>query len=94
MANNKLKLNPDKTEFIFFGSPSQRKALESAFPVNILGNMISPVKSAKNLGVIFDANFDFSKHVSAVCSSCYYYISDFSRIRKNLSKSTAAILMP
>ena len=92
MTNNKLKLNPDKTEFMLFGSPSQRKTLQSIFPVNILGNMISPVESAKNLGVIFDAEFNFSKHVSAVCSSCYYHIRDFSRIRKHLSKSTATVL--
>ena len=84
MTNNKLKLNPNKTEFMPFGSPSQRKTLQSIFPVNILENMISPVESAKNLGIIFDAEFNFSKHVSAICSSCYYHIRDFSRIRKHI----------
>ena len=63
MSSNKLKLNPDKTEFILFGTPAQRKKLESFFPVNILGNSLSPAKFAKNLGVTFDADFTFKKHV-------------------------------
>ena len=92
MCSNKLKLNPDKTEFILFGSISQRKALQSIFPVDILGNKLVPSDSAKNLGVIFDSDFSFSKHVSAVCSSCFYHIRDFGRIRKHLSRSTATVL--
>ena len=37
LSANKLKLNPDKTEFIIFGSRIQEK-LNKSFPVNILGN--------------------------------------------------------
>ena len=62
------------------------------FPVNILGNNICPSDSDKNLGVVFDSKFSFSKHVSAVCSSCYYHISDFSRVRCHLSKPIATVL--
>ena len=40
LSTNKLKLNPDKTEFIVFGSKSQREKLNHSFPVNILGNLI------------------------------------------------------
>ena len=39
LCTNKLKLNPDKTEFIVFGSKSQREKLNHSFPVNILGNL-------------------------------------------------------
>ena len=45
MALNKLKLNPDKTEFIVFGSTSQRASLKSIFPVDILGNSLEPSHS-------------------------------------------------
>ena len=37
MAANKLKLNPDKTEFILIGSKYSRKQLHSLFPLIFLG---------------------------------------------------------
>ena len=36
MGNNKLKLNPDKTEFIVIGDDEIRSSLKSSFPVNFL----------------------------------------------------------
>ena len=44
MFTNKLKLNPDKTEFILIGSPKNHKQLLPHFPINILGNQVSPAK--------------------------------------------------
>ena len=89
MNSNKLKLNADKTEFILFGSDTQRSKLSHIFPINILGNMLSPVDKVRNLGVVFDAAFTFSPQVSSICSSCYYQIRDLTRIRRFLNKSTA-----
>ena len=92
MNTNKLKLNPDKTEFIVFGSKRHRSQLSHLFPVEILGNDISPVEKVKNLGVIFDASLKFSSQISAICSSSFYHIRDFARIRRFLDKSTAISL--
>ena len=89
MNDNKLKLNPDKTEFIVFGTESQRSKLAQHFPVHILGNDIHPVNKVRNLGVIFDSSFKFSAHISSVCSSCSYLIRDFARIRRYLDKNTS-----
>ena len=41
MSTSKLKLNPDKTEFIIFGSKKQRDKLKGGFPINIMGILIS-----------------------------------------------------
>ena len=54
---SKLKLNPEKTEFIVFGSKAQRQKISSYFPVSILGSLLCPVDSVRNLGVWFDADF-------------------------------------
>ena len=54
---NKLKLNPDKTEFIF-GSKMCGKCNKS-YSVNILGNFLSPAEAVRNLGVWFDSDFSF-----------------------------------
>ena len=51
---SKLKLNPDKTEFILFGSKKQRERLNVCFLIDILGNPLHPTKSVRNLGVWFD----------------------------------------
>ena len=40
LCTNELRLRPGKTEFIVFGSRSQRKKLNHSFPMNILGNVI------------------------------------------------------
>ena len=57
MSLSKLKLNPEKTEFIVFGSKAQLLKISSHFPVSILGSLLHPVDSVRNLGVWFDADF-------------------------------------
>ena len=89
MGANKLKLNPDKTEFILFGSKRQRDKLSSCFPVDILGSMLCPTDKVKNLGVVFDSGFTFSSHVASVCRQCFIGIRDFRRIRRHLTKDAA-----
>ena len=54
MSTNKLKLNPDKTEFLLIGNERQRSKYVSMFPIELLGVKTNPAKSARNLGVIFD----------------------------------------
>ena len=47
MLTKKLKLNPDKTELILIGSKNNRKQLLPHFPINKLGNQVSPAQSVK-----------------------------------------------
>ena len=55
MGNNKFKLNPDKMEFIVIGDDQIRSSLKSSFPVSLLGNIMVPAESVKNLGAILGA---------------------------------------
>ena len=89
LSTNKLKLNPDKTEFIVFGSKSQREKLNQSFPVNILGNLISPIDAVRNLGVWFDSDFSFSCHVMKVCKACFAHVRDLKRLRGHLTHEAA-----
>ena len=79
MSENKLKLNPDKTEFIVFGAKDRHKWLSDSFPVNILGNCLSPADVVRNLGVLFDAKFCFTNHVNSVIKSFSLFRSLSSR---------------
>ena len=90
MVGVKLKLNPEKTEFI--GQKATRKLLASNFPVPFLQNNISPSVEVKNLGVTFDSDNSFDNHVAKVCRACYYHLRDLRRIHKFLSDETAILL--
>ena len=89
MSASKLKLNPDKTEFILFCSKKQRERLNVCFPINILGNPLHPTESVRILGVWFDCDFSFSKHVQNVCKSCFIQLRDFRNIRQFLTQDAA-----
>ena len=92
MSTKKRKLNPDKTEFLLIGNERQRSRCLSMFPIELLGVETYPAKSARNLGVIFDKNFNFRSYMSAICSSCIYHIRDIRRIRRHLDLDIAKLL--
>ena len=94
MWGNKLKLNPDKMEFLLIGHEQQRSLPCSQFIFWVCDRTTS-AKAVLNLGVIFDTNFSFRSHVSAVCRagrSCHYHIRDLRRIRHYLSFDSAKLL--
>ena len=62
------------------------------FPINILGNQVSPAQSVRNLGVVFDSNFNFSNHVSQVIKSTRVHARDLYRIRPLLDLNTSVLL--
>lgn len=89
MTCSKLKLNPNKTEFILIGTKTQRDKVSTFFPVSLLDNETYPTHTAKNLGVVFDESFNFKNHVSQICKTSFYHIRDLRRIRRHLSLPTA-----
>ena len=92
MSTNKLKLNPDKTEFLLIENERQQSKYLSMFAIELLGVETYPAKSTHNLGVIFDKHFNFCSHISAICSSCIYHIRNLLRIRRHLDLDSAKLL--
>ena len=86
-----LKLNPDKTEFIIFGSHAQLKKLYPYLPVRIFGNFMHPTVVVKNLGVWFDASFSFADHVCNMCKTCFFQIHDLRWDRQYLTDEAAIL---
>ena len=93
MSSNKLKLNPDKPEFLLIENERQWSNYLSLFTIELYDAKINPAKSARNLGVIFDRNCTFRSRVSAVCSSCFYYAWALQRIRHHLDLDSAKLLL-
>ena len=92
MTTNKLKLSPEKTEFLLIGHERQRLKYFSTFPITLLRSEIRPSKTAKNLGIVFDENFNFRTHINNVCKLSYYHIRDLRRIRKHSDLDQAKCL--
>ena len=81
-----------KTEFILFGSKKQRERLNACFPIDIFGNPLHPTESVRNLGVWFDSDFSFSKHVQNVCKGSFSQLRDFRHIRQFLTQDAAVLV--
>ena len=84
-----MQLNPEKTEFIVFGSKAQCQKISSHFPVSILCSLLHPVDSVRNLGLWFDAQFSFSEHVKRTCKACFLQMRDLHRIRQYFTPEVA-----
>ena len=89
MESSKLKLNPDKPNLIISGTKQQRNRVINHFPVKLFGSDTFPSDTVRNLGVVFDSDFNFHQYISQVCKSCFYHIRDLRRIRRHISISTA-----
>ena len=79
MKSNFLKLNPNKTVFL----PISRSNPHTNYlPLKLNeSTLIPPSKSARNLGVVFDCNLNFRKHISALRKSCFYELKRLTTVR-------------
>ena len=89
MSSRKLKLNPDKSEFLLIGSKVQGEKFSTCFPARLLAQEVPPSPSARNLGIVFDSALNFKSHISGISRACYYHIRDMRRIRRFLTPSVA-----
>ena len=92
MAENFLKLNDDKTEFLILGTCEQLKKL-SQTTLHIGESEIKPTDSARNIGAIFDSNMNMEKHVDTICKSAWYHLRRIGSIRKYLDLASTKTLI-
>ncbi|KAK3522884.1 hypothetical protein QTP86_006343 [Hemibagrus guttatus] len=90
MTAHQLKLNPSKTELLIIpGDPSPAQDLA----ISLSNSMISPIASARNLGVTMDNQLSFSSHVTNVTRSCRFLLYNIRRIRPFLSTQATQVLV-
>ena len=92
MLSNKLKINDSKTEFLILGSKHQLEKV-TVQGVKVGEKTIAPVKSVRNLGVIFDENLAMDKHISKVCSTAYFHLHNIKSIRKYLTQEAICTII-
>ena len=93
LAENHLKLNDEKTEFVVIGQKHEMDKIGKEPSIRIGESTIQATQHAKNNGAMIDANMDMKMHVSHVARSCYYHLRNIAHIRQNISDDAAATLV-
>jgi len=92
MSSNFLSFNSSKTEFLIFGLPQQFSKLNTPTIYQPNNVILSPVDSARKLGVIFDKHLSFAQHISSISKSCFLNIRYLRRIRNITNQTTACTI--
>ena len=87
MAANHLKLNTDKTEVLFVGTPAQLKKVQVE-SIQVGESKIKPSVEVRNIGAYFASDMSLRKHVTKVCQASYYHLRNIQKIKRYLSKDT------
>ncbi len=57
------------------------------------GCSLDSSSSARNLGVLFDSNLSFDRHISSICKTELFHLKNISKLRPMLSMSNAEMLI-
>uniref|UniRef100_A0A3B3CU78 Reverse transcriptase domain-containing protein n=1 Tax=Oryzias melastigma TaxID=30732 RepID=A0A3B3CU78_ORYME len=89
MAANFLKLNKDKTEIMIIGPEADRE--RARLKCQNFGMDVT--SSAKNLGVVFDADLNFKQHILNVTKTAFFHLKNIAKVLPFLTRSSAEILI-
>ncbi|XP_058477750.1 uncharacterized protein LOC131448934, partial [Solea solea] len=90
MSDHHLKLNLDKTEFLFLpgkGSPT------TDLTITLDNSVVTPSHTAKNLGVTLDDHLSLTANIAATARSCRYMLHNIRRIRPLLTQKAPQVLV-
>ena len=85
MSSNRLRLNADKTQFIWLGTSHSLNLLQiNSIPVNDVVN---------NLGVYFDPELLMERQVSKLCQVSYFHLRRLRTVHRSLTKESLLTLV-
>ena len=91
MVHNGLKLNQDKTELLVISS--KYRFMPNLDFVQVGVERIEPKSTVCNLGVVMDRFFKSDHHITAICKTSQYHLSNIARIRKYLDEASTETLV-
>ena len=71
MCSNWLKVNADKTQFIWLGAPRQLQQVSSVQLI-VDGVPVLLLETVRDLGVTLNAQLSFKQHVDSIVRGCFY----------------------
>jgi hypothetical protein len=87
--NNRLILNPSKTESLLVGSPQLISKYNNLIPFQFSGSTVRPSQNLKYLGVILDATLSFKKHTRSLSASIRHVARTVRHARRTLDSDSA-----
>src|SRR5688572_31441537 len=84
MSSNRLRLNSDKTQFIWLGGRAQLAKIDMEFLRTTFPDVHYSV-SVRDLRVSLDPVLSFSDHVNRISRTCLYHLRQIRTIRHSLS---------
>ena len=91
MASNRLRLDPDKTQFIWFGT-RQQLAKRNCDRLSLVSPTLVSDTHVRNLGVILDSELLMGDHISQLCRSCFFQLRRLRAIRHSLTQKSILML--
>ena len=89
---NLLKLNTDKTQFIWLGTPYQLSKF-SCDTITIRGTPIQVLTKVTCLGVLLDSALTFGPHIRRLSGRCFYHLRQMRTVRKSLTQEAAKMMV-
>ena len=96
MSSHRLKLNPDKTEFMWIGTPNSLSKLPSCdlhLHLELESCVIPASREARSLGVIIDAELGMKQQVHAISRACFFQLRQLISIRRPVDTGAASTLV-
>jgi len=84
LAQNFLKFNEEKTDFITLGCKSSLEKIKE-LPITVGDATIQPASHVKNIGGTFDKLMKVDKQVSIVCRSAWHSLHQLGKIKQYLT---------
>ncbi len=91
MTSNFLLLNSEKTEVIIGPKHFACNNLDHCLILD--GCSVNSSSLVRNLGVLFDSNLSFEKHVSSIFKTAFFHLKNIYKLRLLLSMSNAETLI-
>ena len=92
MSSNRLKLNADKTEFMWLGTRQQLSKIDNQ-PLHVGGQFLSPGDSARSLGVGIDGQLTMARHTKYAVKNCFYQLRQLRSVKRSLTLEARRSLM-
>jgi len=85
---NGMLPNPNKSEVLTVGTPTQLAKLPQPLHIDVTGSLIEYKNSIVSLGVSIDLGLTCNRHVNDIIRACNYHFLALSQIRAALKKKT------
>jgi len=92
MSVNRLKLNKDKTQFIWLGARLQLSKVQCQ-KITMGGTDIQIFTEAMCLGVLLDSKLTFAPHVRRLSGKCFYHLQQMRTVRRSLTEDAAKTMV-